>query len=94
MVMEQFKEFSAISRKDGLLALESKPTFGFGMDYIMVDSRSDANPSRNGRDIFQISAKLKIPIFKEKYQAKEREEKLKIAAFGNRPCQFNLGNIG
>ncbi len=64
--------------------LEGKPSLGLGVDYILVNPRSDAEPLNNGRDIFQISAKVSIPIWREKYQAKTREENLKIAALENR----------
>ena len=58
--------------------MDSKPTFGVGMDYIMVDARNDAIPDGNGKDILQLRASIKIPIYKKKYGAKEREENLKI----------------
>ncbi len=61
--------------------LEGMPSFGAGLDYIMVSPRSDADPSMNGRDIFQVSAKVNIPLWREKYRAREREENLKIDAF-------------
>lgn len=64
--------------------LESRPSFGAGMDYIMVGPRSDAEPEGNGRDILQVSAKVSIPLWREKYSAKEREENLRIEALGYR----------
>ena len=60
--------------------LDNKPDFGVGLDYILVNKRGDADPSRNGRDIVQLRASMKIPLFKQKYAAKEREEQLKIDA--------------
>ncbi len=64
--------------------LNGKPSFGVGLDYIMVNQRSDAEPSGNGRDILQLRASVKIPLYRNKYGAKEREEKLKIAALVNK----------
>ena len=60
--------------------INRKPSFGVGMDYILVDKRNDANPSGNGRDIIQLRAALKIPLNKEKFNAKASEENLKISA--------------
>ena len=60
--------------------LSDKPSFGVGLDYIMVNQRNDAEPAHNGRDIIQLRGSMKIPLFKQKYEAKEREENLKIAA--------------
>lgn len=60
--------------------LEGKPSFGVGADYILLSQRTDADPSQNGRDILQVSAKVSVPLYRKKYEAKEREEKLKIEA--------------
>ncbi len=60
--------------------LEGKPSFGLGADYILLSPRTDADPSQNGRDILQLSAKVSLPLYRKKYDAKEREEKLKIEA--------------
>lgn len=64
--------------------LSSKPTFGVGLDYIMVNKRDDADPNHNGRDIVQLRGSVKIPLYKKKYDAKEREENLKIAVLSDR----------
>ncbi|MEL6925304.1 MAG: TolC family protein, partial [Bacteroidota bacterium] len=59
--------------------LQGKPSFGVGMDYIMVNKRSDVPELKaNGRDIIQLRASVKIPLNKTKYDAKEREERLNV----------------
>ncbi|NET36863.1 MAG: TolC family protein [Cyanothece sp. SIO1E1] len=60
--------------------LEGKPSFGVGADYILLNQRTDVNPPQNGRDILQVSAKVSVPLYRKKYEAKKREEKLKIEA--------------
>lgn len=60
--------------------LEGKPSFGVGLDYIMVNGRTDANPANNGRDIVQLRGAVTIPIYRKKYEAKAMEEQLKIEA--------------
>lgn len=60
--------------------LSNKPTFGAGADYIMVNDRKDAEPANNGRDIIQLRATVRIPINKQRFEAKDREETLKIEA--------------
>ncbi len=60
--------------------LNGKPSFGLGLDYISVDQRTDALPNRNGRDIVQLRASARIPLFREQYAAKNREENLRIQA--------------
>ena len=64
--------------------LSSKPSFGVGLDYIMVNKRNDAEPARNGRDIVQLRGTMKIPLYKNKYKAKEKEENLKITTLEHR----------
>ncbi len=64
--------------------LDKKPSFGVGLDYIMVDPRNDAEPAKNGRDIVQLRASVKIPLYKKKYEAKEREEHLRIKALSDK----------
>ena len=55
----------------------------------MFNKRSDADPSKNGRDIIQLRGSVKIPLFKKKYEemklkpfmlsrsVEEREDKFK-----------------
>jgi outer membrane protein TolC len=60
--------------------LEGKPSFGVGLDYILVNSRTDADPKHNGRDILSPRVGVRIPLYRKKYRAKEQEERLKIQA--------------
>lgn len=73
-----------------LNTLEGKPSFGVGMDYILVGKRSDANPERNGRDILIPKFKVSIPLYRKKYTAKRQEEELKILALENRKEEVQL----
>jgi len=60
--------------------LEGKPSFGVGMDYIALSKRTDADPSHNGRDILSPRVSVRIPLYRDKYRAKEREERFRIEA--------------
>jgi hypothetical protein len=62
--------------------LNGKPSFGVGLDYIMVSQRNDVDISNNGRDILQLRASVKIPLYRKKYDAKEREENFRITSLG------------
>lgn len=84
-MLRMFELQQDISRQAiALNELNKKPAFGVGLDYIMVNKRSDADPAKNGRDIIQLRGSVKIPLFKKKYEAKEREEKLKMEALTHR----------
>ncbi|MCB0667052.1 MAG: TolC family protein [Saprospiraceae bacterium] len=63
-----------------LNALEGKPSLSAGLDYISVAKRTDADPTSNGRDILSPRLGVRVPIYREKYRAKEQEERLKIEA--------------
>ena len=59
--------------------LDSKPDFGVGLDYILVNKLANFTFEKNGRDVFIPRVSVKIPIYKQKYAAKEREEALRVA---------------
>jgi len=78
-MIKMFSQQQEVAKKViELNELEQKPSFGVGMDYIVVGKRRDVDISRNGRDIVQLRAMVKFPIQKKKYRAKEAEQKLKI----------------
>ena len=52
----------------------NKPAIGLGLDYSLVDQRTDANPINNGRDILIPKVMLSIPIYRKSYKAKIEEE--------------------
>jgi Cu(I)/Ag(I) efflux system membrane protein CusA/SilA len=80
-MIRMYKRQQEVARQaKDLNQLSAKPSFGVGLDYIAVNQRTDAFPNNNGRDILQLRASVKIPLFKEQYAAKEREENLKIQA--------------
>ncbi|MEM6318487.1 MAG: TolC family protein [Bacteroidota bacterium] len=60
--------------------LDSKPDFGVGFDYIMTNKLENAVFENNGRDVIIPRVSVKIPLYKQKYAAKEREEQLKMEA--------------
>lgn len=84
-ILRMFELQQEVSRKSILLNdLGGKPSFGAGLDYIFVNSRTDAEPAHNGRDILQIRASVKIPLYRQKYKAKDQEERFKIVALDNK----------
>lgn len=84
-IVQMFELQQDISRQAiSLNKLTGKPSFGLGMDYINVSERDDAFPVGNGRDIFQLKASINIPLYRQKYAAKEREENQKIEALDHR----------
>jgi len=60
--------------------LQGRPAFGLGATYFNLGQRSDAAVAGNGRDAFLLQATLSLPLYRQKYQAKAREEALRIDA--------------
>ncbi len=70
--------------------LEGKPSFGVGLDYIFVARRTDADPPHNGRDILSPRVAVRLPIYRDKYRAKEQEERIRIDALELRKQDLQL----
>jgi outer membrane protein TolC len=60
--------------------LEGMPSFAVGLDYIAVGKRADADPLHNGRDILGPRVGVRVPLYRDKYKAREQEERLRIEA--------------
>lgn len=52
------------------------PKLGVGLDYSMVNPRTDMDPMYNGRDILIPKIMLTVPLYRKEYRAKEKEELL------------------
>ncbi len=67
-----------VAQKSGM------PTFGVGFDYIFTDERTDLNPSGNGDDAFMVKLGVKIPLWRGKYKAQEKQAELNYRAIQDR----------
>ena len=56
---------------------QSLPQVGIGMTYGMIRSRTDADPTGNGRDIMIPKVILNVPLDRRMYRAKHRQEELR-----------------
>lgn len=52
------------------------PKFGIGLDYVMVDERTDMALTDNGKDVLMPMLTLSLPIFRGKYKAAVKEAQL------------------
>ncbi|HRW43646.1 MAG TPA: TolC family protein [Flavobacteriaceae bacterium] len=52
------------------------PKIGVGLDYVMVDKRTDMIVTDNGKDVLMPMLTLSLPIFRGKYKAAEKEAQL------------------
>lgn len=49
------------------------PKIGVGLDYVLVDERSDMTMDGNGQDVLMPMVTVTIPIFRKKYRAARQE---------------------
>lgn len=52
------------------------PKVGIGLDYVMVDERTDMVVPDNGKDVLMPMLTLSLPLFRGKYRAAEKEAQL------------------
>jgi cobalt-zinc-cadmium efflux system outer membrane protein len=52
------------------------PKFGIGLDYVLVDERTDMDLPDNGKDVIMPMVSISLPIFRGKYKAAREEAKL------------------
>jgi outer membrane protein TolC len=52
------------------------PTIGVGVDYSLVNRRTDADPLNNGRDILVPKVMVSIPIYRKSYKSSVKQEQL------------------
>jgi len=53
-----------------------KPSFSIGVDYSMVDERSDIYPIDNGKDILIPRMKINIPLYNKSHRSVNHEERI------------------
>lgn len=74
-------KFQANASRDQLevVRMMSRPSFSVGLNYILVDERSDMEVPQNGKDAFLFpQAGMSIPLFRKKYQAMQNQAQLKL----------------
>lgn len=52
------------------------PSFGVGIDYVIVDKRTDMELADNGKNVFMPMVTMSLPIFRNKYQSSVKEAQL------------------
>ena len=52
------------------------PKIGLGLDYVMVDKRTDMVVPDNGKDVLMPMVTVSLPIFRKKYKAAVKEAEL------------------
>ncbi len=76
----RYQEESSIEMKE-LAKKDGKPSFGLGLDYIFTGDRTDVSSlNQNGKDALVARASFRIPLFRNKYNAKVQQAEFNIQA--------------
>jgi Cu(I)/Ag(I) efflux system membrane protein CusA/SilA len=78
----ELREAIAINNEK-LIALDGKPDFGVGLDYVMTNDRDDAFPTGNGRDAVISRVGISIPLSQKPYTARRQAERLRVRQLGS-----------
>ncbi|AXG70801.1 outer membrane efflux protein [Kordia sp. SMS9] len=70
----------ALQQSELVAKKEGNPTFGFGLDYVLVAERSGISLPDNGKDIIMPMVTVSIPIFNNKHIAKQKQLQLQQEA--------------
>jgi len=71
-----------VARKQGL------PNFGIGLDYAIIGERTSVSIAENGKDILIPMVSVSIPVFRKKYEAAEKQARLKQQSFALQKREF------
>ncbi|MFT5077890.1 MAG: cobalt-zinc-cadmium efflux system outer membrane protein [Planctomycetota bacterium] len=71
MLYESVTQSELLNQRDGL------PMIGFGLDYLPVSERTDANPIDNGKDVLMPMVSVSIPLFNKRYKSISRQNQLR-----------------
>jgi len=79
--LEKIEHLNTIYKKeDALINKDRQPKLAFGLDYILVEERSDLKLNDNGKDIVMPKIALSIPIFTKKHKSKLHQIQIKKEA--------------
>lgn len=70
----------AANAKEETANKQGLPTFGVGLDYVMVDERADLDVPDNGKNVFMPMVTMSLPLFRKKYNASKKEAQLTKSA--------------
>lgn len=60
------------------------PTFGVGLDYVIVGERTDLDVPDNGKNAFMPMVTMSLPLFRKKYNASIKEAQLTQSALSQK----------
>lgn len=84
---EAMKEQEKAAIRKGL------PSFGLGLDYVLVGERTDMDLADNGQDVVMPMLTMSLPIFRGKYKAAKEEARIMQEAYRDMRQEM-VNNLG
>ncbi len=72
---------------------QGSPSFGVGVDYVIVGPRSDVDIADNGKDVLMPMVTMSLPIYRGKYKSAVKEAQLTQEALGAKKQELENGLI-
>lgn len=66
-------QHQALALQQQVIAKDRMPKIGAGLDYVVVQKRTDMDLPENGRDVLMPMVTVSLPIWRKKYDAMEQE---------------------
>jgi outer membrane protein TolC len=76
--MQSVAAMEETAKKQGL------PSFGVGIDYVIVDERNDIDVPDNGKNAFMPMVTMSLPLFRNKYKASIKEAQFMHSALAEK----------
>ncbi len=78
-VLRTLSKQKTVSEKNiDLTYYNAKPKVMVGMEYLLMNPRTDLDPLDNGRDVLMVMGTVTLPLRRKQYQARRDEEKIKM----------------
>jgi len=74
LILKIDQQIEASKQQQVVNSNTNKPKIGVGIDYSLVNPRTDANPTNNGQDILIPKVKISVPLYRKSYHAKNQQE--------------------
>lgn len=84
-----------LDKKETVNQKDKSPSLGIGLDYVIVDERSDIELIDNGKDIIMPMVSLSIPLFSKKHSSRSKQYQLQKeeTSYHREKVQNKLENI-
>ena len=82
LIKELNLKMEATDKRMEVINKSSMPKIGVGVDYVFVGKRTDVSMPDNGKNALMPMVSVSLPIFRKKYKSAQKEQSLRLEAYG------------